>query len=164
MTIREGWSGRFLEDFDVGDVYRTATGRTVSEADNTWFTLITNNPNPIHFDAEYAASTSFGRPLVNSTLTLAIITGMTVADVSLNGFALGYSDVTMPNPVFAGDTLYAETEVLEVRASRSRPEQGIVTTQTRGLNQRGEEILRMSRQVMVWRREAAPNQSVFPTP
>lgn len=163
MTIRAGWTGRYLEDFEVGDVYRTVYGRTIIEADNTWFTLVTNNPNPIHFDAEYAATTQFGRPLVNSTLTLAIVTGMTVADVSLNGFALGYSDVTMPNPVFAGDTLYAETEVLEVRESKSRPGQGIVTTETRGLNQRGDEVLRMRRQVMVWRRATAPNQSSFPT-
>ncbi len=162
MAIQEAWAGRYFEDFQLGDIYRAPVGRTVSEADNTWFTLITNNPNQIHFNAEYASRTEFGRPLVNSTLTLAIITGLTVADVSQNGFALGYEEVTMPSPVFAGDTLYAETEVLEVRESRSRPAQGIVTTRTRGLNQRGEVVLQMRRQVMVWRRDAAPRVDAFP--
>ena len=162
MSIQEAWAGRYFEDFRLGDIYRAPVGRTVSEADNTWFTLITNNPNQIHFNAEYASRTEFGRPLVNSTLTLAIVTGMTVADVSQNGFALGYEEVTMPRPVFPGDTLYAETEVLEVRESRSRPEQGIVTTRTRGLNQRGEVVLQMRRQVMVWRRDAAPRVDAFP--
>lgn len=162
MAIRDGWVGRYFEDFQVGDVYRSPIGRTVSEADNTWFTLITNNPNQIHFNADYAAKTEFGRPLVNSTLTIAIVTGMTVSDVSQNGFALGYREITMPNPVFAGDTLYVETEVTGTRESKSRPTQGIVTTRTRGLNQNGKVILQMERDVMVWRRDAAPQANTFP--
>lgn len=161
-TLREGWTGRYFEDFAIGDLYRSAIGRTVTEADNTWFTLVTNNPNQIHFNAEYARATQFARPLVNSTLTLAIVTGLTVTDVSLNGFALGYDEVRMPNPVFAGDTLWAETEVLDVRESRSHPGQGVISTRTHGLNQRGEIVLEMTRQVMVWRRGNSPEAGGFP--
>src|SRR3972149_8496332 len=121
-----GWEGRFFEDFHVGDVYRHPHGRTVSEADNTWFTLLTNNTHDIHFNADYAARTEFGRPLVVSTLTLAIVTGLSVEDVSRNAVAnLGWQNVILSAPVFAGDTIYAESEVLEVRASRSRPGQGM---------------------------------------
>ena len=125
--VVDGWQGRFLEDFVVGDVYRHSHGRTITQTDNTWFTLLTNNTHDIHFNADYASRTEFGRPLVVSTLTLAVVTGLSVEDVSRNAVAnLGWDEVRCPAPVFAGDTLYAESEVLEVRPSRSRPGQGIV--------------------------------------
>lgn len=149
-------SGRFLEDFAVGDVYRCRYGRTVTESDNINFTLLTNNTNQIHFNNDYAARTPFGRTLVNSTLTLAIVTGMGVEDISENGFALGWDDVRMPSPLFPGDTLYSESEVLEVRESRSNPTQGIVTVSTRGYTQHGTVVIQFKRTVMVWKRDHAP--------
>jgi acyl dehydratase len=162
MGVKAGWEGRYFEDFEVGDVYRCRLGRTVTEADNIWFTLLTNNTNQIHFNSEYAKRTEFGRPLINSALTLAIVAGMGVADVSENGFALGWDEITLPNPLFAGDTLYSESEVLEVRESRSRPQFGIVKVRTRGLNQHGEVVIEYRRSVMVWRREHAPQLKIFP--
>jgi acyl dehydratase len=117
--------GRYYEDFAVGETYKHWPGRTISAADNTWFTLLTMNQHPIHFDEEYAKKTEFGKPLVNSTLTLAVVVGMSVADVSQNAIAnLGWTDIAMPAPVFNGDTLYAESTVLEKRESKSRPGQG----------------------------------------
>lgn len=152
-----GWEGRFLDDFHVGDRYRHAHGRTLTETDNTWFSLLTNNPHQIHVNADYASRTEFGRPLVVSTLTLAIVTGLSVADVSQNAVAnLGWTDVKLTAPVFAGDTLYAETEVLEVRPSRSRPEQGIVRVRTRGFNQQDETVITFERTVLVYTRAARP--------
>jgi acyl dehydratase len=151
------WEGRFFEDFVVGDVYRHPHGRTISEADNTWFTLLTNNTHDIHFNADYAAKTEFGRPLVVSTLTLAIVTGLSVVDVSQNAVAnLGWTDIRLPAPVFAGDTLYAESEVLEVRPSSSRPGQGIVRVRTRGFNQRDETVITYERTVLVYDRGSRP--------
>lgn len=152
-----GWEGRFLEDFRLGDRYRHAHGRTVSETDNTWFTLLTNNTHQIHVNADYASRTEFGRPLVVSTLTLAIVTGLSVPDVSQNAVAnLGWQNVRLLAPVFAGDTLYAESEVLEVRPSRSRPGQGIVRVHTRGFNQRRETVIEFERTVLVYTRAARP--------
>src|SRR6476620_1577485 len=114
MTVKAGWQGRFYEDFEVGDVYRHNLGRTLTQTDNTWFTLLTMNTNPSHFDVEYSKSTPFGKPLINSCLTLAVVTGQSVTDVSENALAnLGWDEVRLPNPLFAGDTLYAESEVLE---------------------------------------------------
>jgi len=157
MADVEGWRGRFLEDFRVGDRYRHAGGRTISEADNTWFTLLTSNTHPIHVDAEYAAATEFGRPLVVSTLTLAIVTGLSVDDVSRNAVAnLGWDDVRLTAPVFAGDTLHAESVVEEVRPSKSRPGQGVVRVMTRGYNQRGEEVIVFRRTILVYDRLSAP--------
>lgn len=142
--------GRFLEDFRVGDRYRHAHGRTISQADNTWFSLLTNNPHDLHSNADYASRTEFGKPLVVSTLTLAIVTGLSVPDISRNAIAnLGWEDVRLTAPVFAGDTLYAESEVLEVRPSRSRPGQGIVRVRTRGLNQEGVTVLTFERAVLL---------------
>lgn len=156
-TPMPGWEGRFLEDFRVGDVYRHAGGRTITETDNIWFTLLTNNTHQIHLNADYAARTEFGRPLVVSTLTLAIVTGLSVPDVSQNAVAnLGWDKVRLTAPVFAGDTLYAESEVLEVRPSRSRPGQGIVRVRTRGFNQRGETVIEYERIVLVHARAARP--------
>jgi acyl dehydratase len=136
-------------DLAVGAVYRSRFGRTVLEADNVWFTLLTLNTNPIHFDAEYAAGTEWGRLLIDSTFTLALVTGLSVTDVSERGVNLGWREVTLPAPVFAGDTIRAETEVLEKRESKSRPGQGIVTVRTRGLNQRDEVVIEFERSIMV---------------
>ena len=148
--------GRSYEDFEVGATYRSRIGRTVLEADNVWFTALTMNTNEIHFNAEAAARTEWGRPLVNSCLTLALVLGLSVADTSeRSAVNLGWERVVLPNPVFAGDTLWAETEVLAVRESRSRPEHGIVSVRTRGLNQRGEPVIEFSRSFMVPKREAA---------
>jgi itaconyl-CoA hydratase len=161
-TVKPGWEGRFFEDFEVGDIYRCRYGRTVTEADNTHFTLLTNNTNQIHFNRDYASRTEWGKPLVNSALTLSIVAGLGVADVSENGIALGWDEITLPHPVFAGDTLYSESEVIESRASKSRPEQGIVKIETRGYNQDGRLVIRYRRSVMVWRRDHAPSQQLFP--
>lgn len=145
--------GRYYEDFAVGDTYKHWPGRTVSAADNTWFTLLTMNQHPIHFDEEYAKKTEFGKPLVNSTLTLAIVVGMSVQDVSQNAVAnLGWTDIAMPAPVFNGDTLYAESTVLEKRLSKSRPAQGIVTVATRAWKQDGTTVMTFKRSVLVPKR------------
>jgi itaconyl-CoA hydratase len=126
--------GRCFEDFQIGDIY---PGRTISEADNTWFTPFTMNQHPLHFDREYARHTEFGQPIVNSTLTLAVVTGMSVSDVSQKAIAnLCWTDIRMPAPVFNGDTIYAESEVLEKRESKSRPTAGIVTIATRAQGRR----------------------------
>jgi itaconyl-CoA hydratase len=163
-TARDGWQGRFFEDFEVGDVYRCRYGRTVTENDNINFTLLTNNTNQIHFNSDYATRTEFGRPLVNSALTLAIVAGMGVMDVSENGFALGWDEIRLPHPLFNGDTLYSESEVVETRESRSRPTQGIVKVETRGYNQHGDLVITYRRSVMVWKREHAPTLDLFPEP
>lgn len=140
---------RSYAQLEVGAVYRSRFGRTVLEADNVWFTLLTLNSNPVHFDAEYAAQTEWGKPLVDSTFTLALVTGLSVADVSEHGVNLGWREVRLPAPVFAGDTLYAETEVLSKRESESRPGFGIVTVRTCGLNQRDETVIEFERSVML---------------
>jgi acyl dehydratase len=160
--IREGWQGRFLEDFTVGDVYRCRYGRTVTQADNVQFTMMTNNLNQIHFNADYAERSGFGTCLVNSMLTISIVVGMSVPDVSENGFALGWNEIRLPNPVRPEDTLYSETEVVGVRESRSRPGQGVLTVKTRGYNQRGETVVELERTVMVWKKAFAPVNDLFP--
>ncbi len=159
---KTGWEGRFFEDFEVGDVYRSRIGRTVTDVDNTWFTLLTNNTNQIHFNREYAKRSQFGNMLVNSILTLAIVTGLGVEDISENGFALGWDQITLPNPVFAGDTLYSESEVVEKRESRSKPSQGIIKVRTRGVKQDGTIVIEYARSVMVWKRDHAPILDLFP--
>lgn len=164
MPIKPGWEGRYLEDFEVGDVYRSRLGRTVTEADNIWFTLLTNNTNQLHFNTEYGKRTDFGQCLVNSALTLAIVVGLSVTDVSENGFALGWDQITLPNPLFAGDTLYAQSEVVEVRESRSRPDRGIVKVRTQGIKQDGTVVIDYTRSVMVWKKGHAPNINSFPEP
>lgn len=142
--------GRYYEEFKVGDVYEHRPGRTITESDNTWFTLLTMNQHPVHFDAEYASHSEFGKPLVNSCLTLSIVAGMTVSDVSQKNIAnLGWTDIKLPNPVFIGDTLTAETEVLEKRDSQSRPTQGIVTVRTNGFKQGGMVVMTFDRVMLV---------------
>jgi acyl dehydratase len=157
MNATAGWQGRFFEDFAVGDVYQHPVGRTILAADNTWFTLLTQNSAPIHVDHEYAARTEFGKPLVNSALTLAIVTGQSVTDVSQNVLAnLGWDEVRLPHPVFEGDTIYSQSEVLAARASQSRPNAGIVTVRTMGYNQDGVVVISFTRTVMVYKRGQAP--------
>ena len=157
------WRGRFLEDVEVGDVYRSRLGRTVTEADNIWFTCLTMNTNQIHFNAAYAERTAFERPLVNSTLTLALVTGLSVPDTSENAAAnLAWTDVTLPAPVFAGDTLWAESEVLEKRPSASRPQMGVVTVRTRGINQRAEVVVEFRRTFLLYRRDAPEVRDASP--
>src|SRR5713101_5691189 len=156
MTVKEGWRGRFFEDFTVGDVYQHALGRTVLPTDNAWFTLLTQNTNPQHFDHHYAAQTEFGRPLVDSTFTLALVTGLSVSDVSLNAINLGWESVKLPAPVFEGDTIYAQSEILEKRESRSRANMGIVRSRTTGMNQRGETVIEFIRTIMVYKKGHAP--------
>ena len=156
--------GPFLEDFKVGDVSRSSSGRTITQADNIWFSLLTNNANPIHIDQHYAAQTEFGRPLVNSILSIGVVTGLMVPDTSQNGFALGWDEITLPNPLFEGDTLYADSEVVDVRESRSRPGWGIVKVRQRGIKQDGTVVLVMTRSFMVPTRAAAPKRARPPTP
>jgi itaconyl-CoA hydratase len=146
-------AGRYYEEFTVGETYKHWPGRTITAADNTWFTLLTMNQHPLHFDEEYARGTEFGKPLVNSALTLAIVAGMSVADVSQKAIAnLGWTDIVMPAPVFNGDTLYAESRVLEKRESKSRPTQGIVTVATRAWKQDGTTVMTYKRTVLVPKR------------
>src|SRR5437588_11901828 len=157
MAVKEGWKGRFYEDFVVGDIYQHPLGRTVIATDNIWFTLLTQNTAPIHFDHHYAAQTEFGRPLVNSAFTLALVTGQSVTDISQNVMAnLGWDEVRLPHPVFEGDTLYSQSEVLAKRESRSRPNVGVVTVRTTGFNQDGTGVLTFTRTLLVYRRGQAP--------
>ena len=154
-----GWSGRYFEDFAVGDVYEHPLGRTVTSTDNAWFTNLTLNTNPVHFDHHYAAQTEFRRPLVNSCFTLALITGISVSDVSQNAMAnLGWDKVRLPAPVFEGDTLYADSEVIETRTSKSRNNIGIIRIRTRGFNQGGVTVIEFFRTIMVYRSEGAPER------
>ena len=157
MAVKEGWTGRVYEDFEVGDIYVHPLGRTVLPVDNSWFTLLTQNTNPIHFDHAYAAKTEFGRPLVDSTFTLALVTGQSVTDISQNAMAnLGWDEVRLPNPVFEGDTIYSRSEVLEKRESKSRPNVGIVTFKTVGFNQNGTVVIEYKRTVMIYKRGHVP--------
>ena len=132
MAVKQGWTGRVFEDFEVGDIYEHPLGRTVTSADNVWFTCLTMNTNPIHFDAEYAKHTEFKRPLVNSCFTL----------------------------LFEGDTVYAKSEVLEVRESKSRPKVGLVRVKTTGMNQDGTTVIEFTRTFMIWKRGHVPPRSV----
>lgn len=144
------------EDFEVGMVIRHPLGRTITAADNAWFTLLTVNSNPIHFDAHYAAQTEFGRPLVNSTFTLALVTGLSVSAISQHGVNLGWDEVRMPAPVFEGDTIYAQSEVLKTRASKSRPHMGLVEIRTTGFKQDGTVVLEYRRTILMYRRGHVP--------
>ena len=146
-------AGRYFEDFTVGETYKHWPGRTITATDNTWFTLLTMNQHPIHFDEEYARHTEFGKPLVNSALTLAIVAGMSVADVSQKAIAnLGWKDIRLTHPVFAGDTLYSESAVLDKRESRSRADAGLVTVRTTGTNQDAVVVCTFERTILVARR------------
>ena len=157
MAVKQGWTGRVFEDFTVGDIYEHPLGRTLLAADNVWFSCLTMNTNPIHFDAEYASRTEFGKPLMNSCFTLALVTGQSVTDLTQNAVAnLGWDEVRLPHPVFEGDTIYARSEVLETRESTSRPNAGIVRVKTTGVNQRGTPVIEFKRTFMVWKRGHVP--------
>jgi len=161
--IITGWQGRYFEDFEAGDIYRYRFGRTVTELDNSMFTHLTLNTNPLHFDARFTAQTKWKQILVNSTFTLALVVGMSVPDVSQNAMAnLGWEEVKLPNPVFIGDTLYCETEVLSKRESKSYPEAGIVRIRSRGINQDGKVVIDLKRSVMVYKKDSYPGQDLFP--
>lgn len=145
--------GRYFEDFEVGDVYEHRPGRTITETDNTWFTLLTMNTHPLHFDQEYAKASEFGRTLVASPLTVALMVGMSVSDVSQKAIAnLGWREIRLTHPVYPGDTLYAESEVLEKRESKSRPEAGVVTVRTAGRNQEGVVVCTFDHTILVAKR------------
>ncbi|MCU4186658.1 MaoC family dehydratase [Acidiferrimicrobium sp. IK] len=162
-TLKPGWVGRFFEDFAVGDVYDHPLGRTVTSTDNSWFTLLTQNTARLHFDHHYAEQTEFGRPLVNSTFTLALVTGQSVIDVSQNVMAnLGWDEVRLPHPVFEGDTLYSRSEVLELRESRSRPGVGVVQVRTTGFNQDGVAVIHFRRTLLVYKRGHGPRPPQLP--
>ena len=145
--------GRFYEDFAVGDIYEHRPGRTITETENTWFTLLTMNQHPLHFDAEYAKHSEFGRCVVASPFTVSLIVGMSVSDVSQKAIAnLGWTDIKLTHPVFAGDTLYAESEVLDMRLSKSRADAGIVSVRSVGKNQDGTVVCSFDRTMLVQRR------------
>lgn len=157
-SAKTSWTGRCFEDFQIGDVFQHPLGRTVTNTDNIWFTLLTLNTNPIHFDTHYAAQTEFQRPLVDSTFTLALATGMSVSDLSQNAINLGWDDVRLPHPVYEGDTIYAQSEVLEARPSKSRGNFGIVRVKTTGFNQDGVVVIEFERTIMVYRRGHVPRR------
>ncbi|GAY08382.1 acyl dehydratase [Pseudonocardia sp. N23] len=164
VTVRAGWQGRFYEDFEIGDVYRHPLGRTVETADNTWFTLLTMNTNQAHFNAQVGEGSEFGQRLVVSTLTLAIAIGQSVTDLTQNAFAnLGLDAVKFSHPVFAGDTLWSESQVVAARESASRPDAGIVEVYTRTLNQDGAVVCSFERTFYVHKKGAARGASRFPT-
>ena len=160
MAIKQGWTGRVFEDFTIGDVYEHPLGRTILDADNIWFTCLTMNTNPIHFDGEYAKQTEFKKRLVNSCFTLSLVTGQSVTDLTMNAVAnLGWDEVRLPNPLFEGDTVYSRSEVLETRESKSRPNVGIVRVKTIGVNQDKTPVIEFARTFMVWKRGHVPGRS-----
>jgi itaconyl-CoA hydratase len=144
--------GRYFEEFHVGDIYEHRPGRTISEADNVWFTLLTMNTHPMHFDKEYAKHSEFGQCIVCSPFTVALMVGMSVTDVSQKAIAnLGWTDIKLTAPLFVGDTLIAQSEVLEKRESNSRPNAGIVTVKTTGFKQDGTMVCVFSRTMLIAR-------------
>jgi len=158
MTEPGAAGGRCFEDFTVGLVMRHPLGRTVTAMDNIWSSLTTVNTNPIHFDAHYSAQTEFGQPLMNSCFTLALVTGLSVADVSRNAFNLGWDEVRMPAPLFEGDTVYAQSKVLSTRESKSRPNMGIVEIETTGFKQDGTVVMTFRRSILVYKRGHVPKR------
>lgn len=156
MTDATEGGGRCFEDFKVGMVILHPLGRTISPADNRWSTLLAVNTNPIHFDAHYAAQTEFKQPLVNSPFVLALVTGLSVADISRYGVNLGWDEVRMPAPVFEGDTIYAQSEVLSARESKSRAQQGIIEIKTTGFKQDGTVVMTFRRSILIYKRAHVP--------
>ena len=160
QRYRESY-GRYLEDFNVGDVYEHRPGRSITETDNTWFTLLTMNQHPLHFDREYGAKSEFGQVLVNSCLTISLVTGMSVSDISQKTVAnLGWDKVRLTGPVFVGDTIYAESKVLSIRESESRPNQGIVTVETVGKKQDGTQVISFERAMLIPKRGHAVDDAL----
>jgi itaconyl-CoA hydratase len=160
MTSTGPVRGNFWEDFEVGIVYEHPLGRTITTADNIWFTLLTQNTAPIHFDHHYASHTEFGQPLVNSCLTLALVTGQSVVDISQNVMAnLGWDEIRLPNPVYEDDTIYSRSEILEKRESKSRRNVGIIMVKTTGFNQHGVEVISFRRSALIYKRGQGPSSS-----
>lgn len=149
-------SGACYEDLEVGAVIRHLLGRTITSTDNRWFTLLTVNTNPIHFDVFYSTQTEFGKPLVNSTFTLALVTGLSVADISRYALNLGWDEVRMSAPVFEGDTIYAQSEILSRRESKSRPHMGLIEIKTTGFKQDGTIVIEFRRTILVYKRGHEP--------
>jgi len=159
MRIKEGWNGRFYEDFKIGDIYSHPLGRTVTKTDNIYMTLLTQNTNPTHFDDYYSKQTEYGLPLINSTFTLALVTGQSVSDLSQNAMAnLGWDEIRLPTPVFEGDTIYSYSEILDKRESKSRPNVGIIWVKTVGYNQKGEVVITFKRTIMIYKKDYAPKK------
>jgi len=163
-NVVSGWQGRYYEDFNVGDIYKHPYGRTVTETDNVWLTNITLNVNPMHFNEPYAAATEFGERLVDGLFVIALTVGMSVIDLTMNATAnLGYDEVRHHAPVFHGDTLFAESEILKKRESESRDHVGIVTAEVRAYNQDNEKVLSLQRTFMILKREHAQPSAEQPT-
>ena len=156
MTTKQGWQGRVYEDFEVGDVYPHPLGRTVTQNDNIWFSPLTLTPLPSHFTSAYSGQTGWGTPLINPAFTLALVMGMAVGDISQNAVNLGWDEIRLPNPRYEGDTVYAQSEVLDKRESASRPHQGIVTFRTTGMNQDGLPVITFKRTGLVYKRGYTP--------
>jgi len=148
--------GRFFNEWQIGDTIAHAITRTVTEADNLLISTLTHNPQPLHIDAEAAKESEFGQILVNSCLTFSLVVGVSVADTTLGTLVanLGFDEVRMPKPVFLGDTLRFESEVVALRESKSRPEAGIVTWAHRAINQRGETVCTMKRSALIQKKQA----------
>jgi acyl dehydratase len=159
MSLKPGWEGRYYEDFEVGDIYKHPYGKTISEAENMWFSHITLNLNPLHFNADFAAQTEFGRPVVDGLLTLSLVVGMSVIDLSQNGFNLQIDEVIHHAPVFNGDTIYGQSEVLFTRESASRPSWGIVMVRSEGYNQDKVRVISFKRTIMVKKRPESDSAS-----
>ena len=163
VNVKQGFKGRYFEDFEIGDIYHHPLGRTITETDNVWFTLLTGNTNELHFNNHFAERSPFGKPLVNSGFTVGLVLGLTVSDVSQNAMAnLGWESIELMHPLFVGDTVYAESLVLDLKGSNSRPYAGIVTVRTQGLNQDGDVCMRFKRSVMVYRRDNPYDKDIFP--
>mgnify|MGYP003586172324 CR=1 FL=1 len=149
-------AGKYFEELTIGQKFRHQAGRTVTETDNVWFSCLTMNPQPLHVDFHAAAQAEFGKPLVNSLFTLGVAVGLSVGETTLGTTVgnLGFEKVEFPKPVFHGDTIYSETEVVDKRESRSRPQWGIVTFVHRALNQHGEVVMVARRNAMMRKKGA----------
>lgn len=157
MTIQSSWNGRFFEDFQVGEIYPHSLGRTITATDNSWFTQLTQNTNPLHFNEHYATATPYGRTVVNSAFTIALITGQSVSELSQNVLAnLGWDEVRLQNPVFEGDTLYSFSEIVQLRLCKSRNDVGIMDVKTTGYNDEGQIVITFKRTMMIYKKAFAP--------
>lgn len=163
MAIKKGWDGRYFDDFEVGDVYQHPLGRTITEADEVWCTNLVMSANQLHFNYDYASKTQFGKSAVNAPFTVALVTGMSVSDISQNGVNLEWLEIKVPNPLFVGETVYAESTVLDKRESKSRPAQGIIKVKTIGITENGKVVLALVRSILIYKKEFAPQTNLFPS-
>lgn len=162
MTIHEGFVGRYFEDFEIGDIYRHSVGRTITEIDEVWFSGLVFNTNQLHFNKDYVTKSGFKKADVNPLFISALVTGMSAGDVSRNGFNLEWTEIKAPNPLYIGETVYSDSEVIAKRESSSRKEQGIVTVKSRAITESGKVVLEFKRNVLVYKKEFAPQVSLFP--